>query len=329
VRVLDFGQTPEGHAFLVMELLRGETLRHRLQRETHLAVNDAASAIADVCAGLAACHAGVVVHRDVNRKMAPSCSSRVQRPCRWIVQASSSLPLVGCTRRLPRLDDDVVEGWVTPASSPRHRSSMTPILALTAAAALATPPPPTASSSSPSVQALSSARVQAEQDHLRRLAIWAGSNVVAGGALLWLATPGLSPLPADQVPTMLQGFSIQSLAWGGINLAICGIGAAFPSTPGDDRVVALAAEDDLGKVLWTNVGLDAGYMFAGGTMIAAGAAGAAPAVDWQSHGAGIVMQGAGLLVLDGIAVWSSGPREEALQALSSSPTSPPTSSSTP
>jgi hypothetical protein len=83
--------------------------------------------------------------------------------------------------------------------------------------------------------------------------------------------------------------------------------------------LALAAEDDLGKVLWTNIGLDAGYMFAGGTMIAAGAFGAEPAVDWQSHGAGIVMQGAGLLVLDGIAVWSSGPREEALQTLPPAP----------
>ena len=164
--------------------------------------------------------------------------------------------------------------------------------------------------------------MQAEQDHLRRLAIWAGSNVVAGGALLWLATPGLSPLPAEQVPAVLQGFSIQSLAWGGINLAICGLGAAFQqplATTTDDRELALAAEDDLGKVLWTNIGLDAGYMFAGGTMIAAGAFGAEPAVDWQSHGAGIVMQGAGLLVLDGIAVWSSGPREEALQTLPPAP----------
>jgi hypothetical protein len=215
------------------------------------------------------------------------------------------------------------------------------------AAALATTTPPSSSRSSSlssgvptsaSVQALSAARVQAEQDHLRRLAIWAGSNVVAGGALLWLATPGLSPLPAEQVPAVLQGFSIQSLAWGGINLAICGLGAAFQqplagettassqpedartgSTTTDDRELALAAEDDLGKVLWTNIGLDAGYMFAGGTMIAAGAFGAEPAVDWQSHGAGIVMQGAGLLVLDGIAVWSSGPREEALQTLPPAP----------
>lgn len=201
---------------------------------------------------------------------------------------------------------------------------MTPALGLTAA--LVTTAPSSPSPAPSSVQTLSAARVEAEQDHLRRLAIWAGSNVVAGGALLWLATPGLSPLPAEQVPTVLQGFSIQSLAWGGINLAICGLGAAFPSTPTDDRDVALAAEDDLGKVLWTNIGLDAGYMFAGGTMMAAGAFGAAPAVDWQSHGAGIITQGLGLLVLDGIAVWSSGPREEALQAL---PAPTPAPSTTP
>jgi serine/threonine protein kinase/ActR/RegA family two-component response regulator len=65
VRVLDFDQTPEGHAFLVMELLRGETLRQRLQRETRLPVGEAAAIIADVCAGLDACHARGIVHRDV------------------------------------------------------------------------------------------------------------------------------------------------------------------------------------------------------------------------------------------------------------------------
>ena len=65
VRVLDFDQTPEGHAFLVMELLRGETLRQRLQRETRLPVVEAAAIIADVCAGLDACHARGIVHRDV------------------------------------------------------------------------------------------------------------------------------------------------------------------------------------------------------------------------------------------------------------------------
>ncbi len=133
--------------------------------------------------------------------------------------------------------------------------------------------------------------------------------------LLWVSTPAVSPLSTSQVPQQLQGVAIQSLAWGGINLVICGVGAVFAPTPTSDRGVALAAEDDLGKVLWTNAGLDVGYMFAGGTMIAAGAAGAAPQVDWQSHGAGVMVQGAGLLALDVIAVWSSGPREEALQAL--------------
>jgi hypothetical protein len=200
-------------------------------------------------------------------------------------------------------------------------------VAFVALAALASSPPTSSGSSPPTtaVQRLSAQRVAAEQDHLRRLAIWAGSNVVAGAGLAWLSTPGLSPLDEAQVPTSLQGVAIQSLVWGGINLTICGIGFAFPSTATSDRDEALSAEDDLGKVLWTNVGLDAGYMFAGGTMIAAGQLGAKPAVDWQSHGAGIITQGAGLLILDVIAVWSSGPREEALQALptSSAPISAP------
>ena len=65
VRVLDIDQTPEGHAFLVIELLRGETLRQRLQRETRLPVGEAAAIVAEVCAGLDACHVRGIVHRDV------------------------------------------------------------------------------------------------------------------------------------------------------------------------------------------------------------------------------------------------------------------------
>ena len=71
---------------------------------------------------------------------------------------------------------------------------------------------------------------------------------------------------------------------------------------------------------------DAAALLAGGTMIAAGAFGAAPAEQWQSHGVGIIMQGVGLGFLDVIAVWESGPREEALQAL---PAEAPASGRTP
>lgn len=69
VRAFDAGADANGHAWLVMELLVGESLRVALQRDAvdgaGLAVEVACGVAADVCAGLAACHKEGVVHRDV------------------------------------------------------------------------------------------------------------------------------------------------------------------------------------------------------------------------------------------------------------------------
>ncbi|HEY1097628.1 MAG TPA: protein kinase [Myxococcota bacterium] len=65
VRVFDFGVTAEGHAFLVMELLKGESLRQKLSREGPLTVPVACGSVADVCDALVAAHRHGVVHRDV------------------------------------------------------------------------------------------------------------------------------------------------------------------------------------------------------------------------------------------------------------------------
>ncbi len=161
-------------------------------------------------------------------------------------------------------------------------------------------------------------REAAEADHLRRLGLWGASSVVGGAGLFALSQPALL---GDGAPRQLEGFAIQSMAWGGINLAIVAIGSLAPkttptmSTMSKMRADALDAEDDLAKVLWVNVGLDVGYMMAGGTMMAASQLGAEPSVDWLSHGAGIVTQGAGLFILDLIAVWGSDARERALADL--------------
>jgi hypothetical protein len=162
------------------------------------------------------------------------------------------------------------------------------------------------------VEGLVQARMQAEDEHLRRLGIWGAASVLGGAGVLGLSMPGVV---ADEGASVLQGFGVQSMAWGTINLAIVGIGAVVPRAPITDRDDALAAEDDLAKVLWVNVGLDVGYLMVGGTLAAASQLGAEPAVDVFSHGVGIATQGAGLLVLDLIAVWSSDPREQALAAL--------------
>ena len=65
VRVTDFGRSPEGYLFLVMELLTGESLFDRLRREGLLPPEEAVPILWQVCAGLEAAHALGVVHRDL------------------------------------------------------------------------------------------------------------------------------------------------------------------------------------------------------------------------------------------------------------------------
>ena len=65
VRVLDDDVTEDGSAFLVMELLEGETLASRLQRESVLATEDALIVAYQVLDVLAAAHPKGIVHRDI------------------------------------------------------------------------------------------------------------------------------------------------------------------------------------------------------------------------------------------------------------------------
>ncbi len=64
VEVFDFGTAPNGAAYIVMALLKGESLEHPLQRGP-LSPLDGASIVAQVCGALAAAHAQGIVHRDL------------------------------------------------------------------------------------------------------------------------------------------------------------------------------------------------------------------------------------------------------------------------
>jgi hypothetical protein len=65
VAVFDYGTFADGGAYLVMELVRGEDLRHVLQREGRIDSAESMRILTGVCAGIGAAHREGVLHRDV------------------------------------------------------------------------------------------------------------------------------------------------------------------------------------------------------------------------------------------------------------------------
>jgi len=65
VDIHDFGRHDDGRAFLVMELLEGESLAHRLQRDATLPERLTVEVLRQAARALAATHAAGVIHRDL------------------------------------------------------------------------------------------------------------------------------------------------------------------------------------------------------------------------------------------------------------------------
>jgi serine/threonine-protein kinase len=65
VQVLDVDRTPEGHAFIVMELLEGEPLSSVLDRQRRLPVSTSCEYTTQILEALEAAHALGVIHRDL------------------------------------------------------------------------------------------------------------------------------------------------------------------------------------------------------------------------------------------------------------------------
>jgi len=65
VAVYDYGTFADGGAYLVMELVRGEDLRHLLQREGRLEAAEAMQILTAVCAAIGTAHREGVLHRDL------------------------------------------------------------------------------------------------------------------------------------------------------------------------------------------------------------------------------------------------------------------------
>ncbi len=65
VEIFDSGITDKGQPFIVMELLRGEDLGHRIKRCGRLELGEAVHIVAQILRGLNRAHAAGIVHRDL------------------------------------------------------------------------------------------------------------------------------------------------------------------------------------------------------------------------------------------------------------------------
>jgi len=65
VQILDFDTTEQGEPYIVMELLKGESLSERLERDGCLSIEDSARITQQVASGLFAAHQASVIHRDL------------------------------------------------------------------------------------------------------------------------------------------------------------------------------------------------------------------------------------------------------------------------
>lgn len=124
-----------------------------------------------------------------------------------------------------------------------------------------------------------------ERAHLLRLLAWGGTSVVAGTGLL----AALVVRRTDSV--LLRSFAIQTSLWGLVNLAIAALGLF--GTPERD----LGSAVRLDRMLWFSMGLDIGLVLVGITLAGTGWI-VGRRLGAVGAGIGLLVQGAGLLVLD-------------------------------
>jgi hypothetical protein len=127
--------------------------------------------------------------------------------------------------------------------------------------------------------------LHAEQQHLLRLLLWSGLSIIAG-------TAAITTIAARRLRSpLLAHFSLQIIGWG----VVIGAIAAFEWHGLHLRDVS--GEIRLERLLWMNVGLDAGFVGIGGVL---GASGRFLARNEGAVGAGvaIAVQGLALLLID-------------------------------
>ncbi|MEW5739203.1 MAG: serine/threonine-protein kinase [Myxococcota bacterium] len=65
ITIFDFGQTPDGMCYYVMELLEGESLRQRVKQHGPMTLREAAAVIEQTALGVGHAHKQNVIHRDI------------------------------------------------------------------------------------------------------------------------------------------------------------------------------------------------------------------------------------------------------------------------
>ena len=144
----------------------------------------------------------------------------------------------------------------------------------------------------------------AEQTHLWRVAAWGGVNVLGGLALVWGAN--------RSERSARWHFGAMSAGWGAVNVGIATVGLLAADAPFPTPGAVLAAERQFHDILLFNLGLNVAYSAVGGTMLGAGYQEVSNASRWRGFGTALIVQGAGLLVLDGIAFLDSRARLDAI-----------------
>ena len=137
----------------------------------------------------------------------------------------------------------------------------------------------------------------AQRTHLWRVGVWGGANAVGGLALV------LASSRSDQ--SGRWNFGAMTAGWGAVNVGIAAAGLLGTTPPTAEAAAVLDAERQFHDILLFNLGLNVAYSAVGGTMLAAGYRDVSNAARWRGFGSSLILQGAGLLVLDGVAFFAS------------------------
>jgi hypothetical protein len=125
----------------------------------------------------------------------------------------------------------------------------------------------------------------AEGAHLLRILLWGAASLLVGtGLLAWLRL-------GARRSVLLEQFAIQTAGWGAVEIALAATARASLA------LRDLTAATRLDRLLWLNLGLDAGYVMLGLALVVAGWR-LARHLGYVGAGIAIIVQGSALALLD-------------------------------